>query len=387
MRVSKKKLLFLRLLLIFLCISNSVALQVYASNINDYLYPAGYSFNRLRSSLRLGYINNTGEWVAWPVFDSVASLPMNPPIERTSEGLLYPANFKGKSGYLNSSGQWAIYPKYNSVREFRCDRAIVFQDEAKVIDPKGNVVFTVDKNEKIGSFSEGLAWKTVTDEKTGIQFFGYVDIDNNWIIAPKFLFDEAYTKYYNFSQGSALLIDQNDSEYLGLYYIDKSGNRITQQYFQQARPFSEGYAAVKIDEKWGFINSSGDWVIYPQFQYAWPFSEGLAAVIDEENQGKYINDKGNFKFSFHYYGLLLDDFRNDVNFCEGLAGVYESDSGGKKGYIDQTGQWVISPQFQYTGPFQNGIAYVQYSGSNTATNGSYGYINTQGESIIKWEYW
>ena len=48
--------------------------------------------------------------------------------------------------------------------------------------------------------------------------------------------------------------------------------------FDQVKDFSEGLAAVKIGEKWGYINEKGEIVIKPEFDSALRFSQGLAPV-------------------------------------------------------------------------------------------------------------
>lgn len=379
-RYGQKRLVVLLWIIVLIV----TGMRIFSLGANDSLYAAGYSSDKHRASLKFGYVSREGAWVAWPVYDSVVNGITR--LEPTENGYLYPAKYHGKCGYLNARGEWEIAPQYHNVREFRCNRAIAYRDKTVVIDPHGEDVFTVEKGEKIGDFSEGLAWKTVTDEKTGEQIFGYVDVDNHWVISPRFPFDSGRFQYYQFSEGAAQVY-RSGAEGTGYDYIDRNGELLTRQYFEEARPFSEGCAAVKQDGKWGYIEPNGNWKIPPQYQYAWPFSEGLGAVIDQENHGKYIDQNGTIKLSFHYYGLLLDDFRNDVSFHEGLAGVYESDLGGQKGYIDKSGRWAISPQFAYTGPFQDGIAYVQYDGSNTGSTGTYGYIDQKGNCLIKWEYW
>jgi len=58
----------------------------------------------------------------------------------------------------------------------------------------------------------------------------------------------------------------------------QTGKLVISPQFNQAYPFSQGLAAVKIGDKWGYIDKTGKFVIQPQFNYAQSFSEGLAAV-------------------------------------------------------------------------------------------------------------
>ena len=59
---------------------------------------------------------------------------------------------------------------------------------------------------------------------------------------------------------------------------DKQGTFVIKPQFDRTRNFSEGLAAVKVADKWGFIDKQGAVVSKPQFGVAKEFSEDLAAV-------------------------------------------------------------------------------------------------------------
>ena len=48
--------------------------------------------------------------------------------------------------------------------------------------------------------------------------------------------------------------------------------------YQDASYFSEGLAAVKQNDKWGYIDETGKTIIPFEYDYAFPFSEGVAVV-------------------------------------------------------------------------------------------------------------
>jgi hypothetical protein len=57
--------------------------------------------------------------------------------------------------------------------------------------------------------------------------------------------------------------------------------------------------------------------------------------------------------------------------------LYPLKSVSSYGYIDQSGDWVIKPQFEYAGGFSdNGLARVK-------VNGKWGYIDQAGDWVIK----
>ena len=53
-------------------------------------------------------------------------------------------------------------------------------------------------------------------------------------------------------------------------------------YFEDALPFSGGFAAVKTGGLWGYIDSSGEYLVTPQYAEATSFVSGCAAVRDDE---------------------------------------------------------------------------------------------------------
>ena len=62
-------------------------------------------------------------------------------------------------------------------------------------------------------------------------------------------------------------------------------------------PFSEGRAPVMVDEKWGYIDPSGAYIIEPQFDEALPFKDGAARVrinVGERQTYGYIDRAGKF---------------------------------------------------------------------------------------------
>ena len=51
--------------------------------------------------------------------------------------------------------------------------------------------------------------------------------------------------------------------------------------FDEVRPFSEGLAAVRVAEKWGFIDDHGRWIVKPKFDMAGDFHDGFACFVVE----------------------------------------------------------------------------------------------------------
>ena len=104
--------------------------------------------------------------------------------------------------------------------------------------------------------------------------------------------------------------------------------------YYQAEAFSEGLAPVKLREngRWGFIDKSGKQVIAFKYEYAWPFSDGLAAVVVNNKVG-YIDRTGKLVIRPKYKVPEVVDGMPGA-FSRGLAYVELEDA---SGYIGRDG--------------------------------------------------
>jgi len=93
--------------------------------------------------------------------------------------------------------------------------------------------------------------------------------------------------------------------------------------------FSQGFACVKLFNKWGFIDSSGKEIVTPKYDKVYSFSEGLASVKLDRKWG-FIDTTGKEVIALKY--------DNAFGFSNGLAIV---ELGGRSFKIDKTGNEVI----------------------------------------------
>ncbi len=107
--------------------------------------------------------------------------------------------------------------------------------------------------------------------------------------------------------------------------IDQTGRVIAPIQYEDAKRSSEGFAAVRVGEKWGFVDLSGTWAVPARWLAVSAFSEGLAAVVEEKMQA----------------GESMED-RVEIYKC---------------GYVDKTGAIKIKPAWVHDcGPFHEGRA-------------------------------
>lgn len=168
------------------------------------------------------------------------------------------------------------------------------------------------------------------------------------------------------------------------------------------QPFGSKLVAVKIDDKWGFMNAQGKMVISATFQDAHNFSEGLASVKTKDKWG-FINTKGKFvvKAEYDKVGAAFNNGYAQVS-KKGKWGMINSKGvvviplkyvetnmvseglthikiGQKYGFMNMKGKMVIPAKYAEAYHFQNGLAPVK-------SKGKWGYINKSGKLVIPYKY-
>ena len=94
--------------------------------------------------------------------------------------------------------------------------------------------------------------------------------------------------------------------------IDSSGNKIGSDVYEDAKLFADNtYTAVKKNGKWFYINNNGEKIFDKTYEDARPFSNGLAAVMTGGKWG-FVDEKENIVIKPEFFGAK--DF-NDKGSC------------------------------------------------------------------------
>jgi len=223
----------------------------------------------------------------------------------------------------------------------------------------------VDAAERPRAFSQG-EWPN--------QRFGLEDGSGNVIIEPVF-----YSVDVSWRADVVRVRGSN-----GWGIMNFSGETLIPPVFINADVMSgiTGYARVRSNTGWGTMSLYDGRVavslIYDELTY---FSQGVAAVRVGQNWG-YVTPDG----SMH----IAPSFRGAYNFYDGLAVV--SLDGERWGAINGCGYIVIEPAFRFLDSFNNGIAIVSENSSFNSwwtwdeTNNNFGIINIAGELIVPMEF-
>ena len=230
-----------------------------------------------------------------------------------SEDLASVKDTKRKQGFIDKTGKVVIPCKWRIALEFKEGLASVEESDAewKYIDKTGKEIIScngiialpfsdglasiwhnkgyfscIDKTgEKaflgdwrvINSFSDGLSCAM---KKYGNDKYGYIDKTGKIIIPFK------YNEADPFFDGLAC-VRNNRGKY---GYIDKTGKIIIPFNFNKENIFfSDGLACIQDDtEKYGYIDKTGKIVIPCQWENAKSFSEGYAAVMTISPNAQYM---------------------------------------------------------------------------------------------------
>jgi hypothetical protein len=183
-------------------------------------------------------------------------------------------------------------------------------------------------------------------------------------------------------------------------WIDKTGKFVIPPTWDGADDFHEGLAVVTRGlqdlpheySSFGYINMKGEVVIPLKFQSAGAFSEGLAYAMSGGKWG-YINSKGSWVITprygmpitgtlvmIGYYPPYVQYTSFGVSrFHDGYAVVWDAGKNFDTGvahFIDKTGKQVFGRTFQAAGEFSEGLAEVE-------VNGKWGFIDTSGRMVIQ----
>ena len=88
--------------------------------------------------------------------------------------------------------------------------------------------------------------------------------------------------------------------------------------FDGAWSFNKGFAKVKKDGKWGYINTKGEQIVECKFDDAYDFKEGFARV-EKDGKSYKINTSGNF--------IVLDEYKNELEISKEFDEVNDFSGG------------------------------------------------------------
>ncbi len=311
---------------------------------------------------------------------------------RPDNGGFFSTMVDGKVGFTDKSGKVVIAAEFGESSGFSEGLAgVLVGNKYGFIDKNGKLVITPQFDYALPFRFGRAAVKLCCGNDWSAQGpqhkFGFIDTDGKYISAPDFAWvgnfsgDLAPVRTSQGPNAGGIAIHGNA-------FLNRAGQLVLTGKFRAVGSFSEGLAPASVDGPWGYIDPAGEWGIKPQFEYAFGFVDGLAPVQVGGKAG-YIDRSGRFAINPQY--------ENAQEFSEGRATVQTTDNAaiavidrtgrtivpagkydhvqaysegravvtsaqGLHGFIDLSGAEVVPPQFDWAGPFQNGLAPVSALG-------------------------
>jgi hypothetical protein len=291
-----------------------------------------------------GFINTSGEIVIAPQFEDA----------RSSINGIASVRKRHLWGCIDIHGTEVVSPLSGGDLVYSEERAIFSSASGNgAIDDKGRVRVPPTYN-RLLPYVSGMACATSMSWRS----CGFIDKEGKSRIP--FLFEDGRS----FSNGMAAVKRNNKWG-----FINEAGQLAIDFQFDgsSAGPFSNGLARVCKAGKWGYIDLSGHIAISPRFDMALEFTNGLARIKDALGFYGFINTTGDIK--------IPAIFGSARKFEEGLCVAMSAGHPERLfGYINERGEWSIPAQWKKAGRFYGGLAYVE-------TEGYMGYINKNGEFV------
>lgn len=359
-------------------------------NIFPYVAPyLGIEWNCKRGIIidateKSGVIDTAGNLIVAPIYESMKAF---------AENGLAPARKDGYWGYIDTEGKEVISFQYDQADKFsKWGLApVLIGGRVGVIDEHGKTVinFMYDSIEILDS---DLVCVRISDD-SGKEKYGLLNAHGEEILPIKF--DDI--TYSNDIIGAVL------NEYA--YTFDKEGNGMIEvNVINTEIPYT-----VNTDMEEPYIDNS----VYSLGQDRGAVIIEIVDADERTERHKCINAKGEVLWDSGWtpgsicVGVGVIDFQNDLN------PVILNETG-KFGFINQNGEVIIAPQFDFACPFKGNVAFASqdyyyklidkqgnavidqqfehvrnWSSNGLAAvcvGGKWGYINQEGEMVIQPQY-
>ncbi len=206
-------------------------------------------------------------------------------------------------------------------------------------------------------------------QPAGSKEWGFADLTGNLVI------DAKYKKIIGFSnEGYAALYDAKAKQF---GFININGEplateikdyKLIEVFGFGMKGFKDGFAAVKLDDKWGFLNTEGKLAIPAKYDKVTLFDKGYTTA--KVGEKFVVVDLHAAEFPVDIPGLV------DVNDFSELFASFRTEAD-KVGFIDGHGNVVIEAKYLAAGDFRGGLAWAKDA------TGQVGYINDKAEWVVE----
>lgn len=199
------------------------------------------------------------------------------------------------------------------------------------------------------------------------NLFGFTNLRGQELVSPQ------YPMASSFQENRAVVSQYIDSFFLFYTYIDTLGNFIFPPTFQNAAPFTEGFAPVQQYDRWGLIDTLGNEILTCRFEHITFPDHGVVLAGDSLGMSLFQLPK---RPSQNAIQLTPPLYMPITRVTQNRIGVLRD---GKQGFLDLTGDEIIPCTYDEIGLFRYGRTLARL-------DNRYGIIDTLGNTILPIEY-
>ncbi|GAB4414835.1 MAG: WG repeat-containing protein [Bacteroidia bacterium] len=295
-----------------------------------------------------------------------------------TDPVLLPIRDKGAFGYINKVGEVVIPPSYAYCLPFSQHLGAV------------NIGGTGDGRHMPTNGKWGFV--DVTGNLViNPQFFSPITRGAPYDLESAAL---ALHEGYRFAEGLAAVRLENE-----WVYIDTLGHIVIRNTrIRSARRFSEGLANVYIGSRWGYIDRQGNVVITPRYLTPANFKDGLAMVENEQGQRIVINQQGEPPAYLSQHTFVGPFFEGHAIILPGRPGAPTDKDPRRHAVIDMRGRSPFNPDsfyFDRLGRYGSGylpalvgsavgdpVNHPQLIRPTEEPGGKWGFINPKGHFVV-----
>ncbi|QSE98836.1 WG repeat-containing protein [Fulvivirga lutea] len=293
----------------------------------------------IKKNNKWGFLNREGEEIIHCVYDEIGDIQHGKVVVK----------FHGQYGILNKQGDWVVLPQNGRLQ--------IINDKLYLVKTKTLTTLKSFDDETI-YFTENRVEVKEDHLLEYLSYGGLWKIDFGGRIVNRELPQQKFEEIRASSNG--LFAVKINNRY---GFVDHLNRLIIANRYEDVGDFKEDLMAVKLIGKWGFIDRYENIVIQPTFQSTSDFESGMAVV--QEN-GKYglIDKKGNKLSAFVYDGISRLP-----------NGKFLAEKDGKLGMLAKDGSLMIHAKYQQLEELSNGEVKVKLFDK-------YGVLTGQGVDII-----
>ncbi len=295
-------------------------------------------------------------------------------VDDFSDGLAW-VEWKDKCGFIDAKGKEVIPLIYQSAESFYGGYSVVqIKDNNAVIDKKGTYVVPFTAN--------NISWyngEVGRIEKSYV--YGLVGKGGKLVLPIEYGSIEKFTEHlFIFSKQN----NKGDLMLGKMGLVNSKGKIVLEQKYDLIYPITEGFATIKLNNRWGLMDSTGKVILQPIYEEIRnPKAEGFVGFKKDDKWG-IIKFDGTILVNPIYDVLGNGNSNFDEQVDKNLKAfkVYYK---GNYGMIDFNGKEKIPIKYYMLGYLSDGIM-TAYRTIDTSKNGlpitGLTFINEQGVELI-----